>query len=66
MLNALVVAAVDLLHVDGAGWWSPDPDEPGNALPLVTRNISADYVEEGASSTTIRQFAISGGATRRW
>ena len=46
VLNALVDAAVELLHVDGAGLWIPDPDEPGNALPIVMRNISADYVEE--------------------
>jgi signal transduction histidine kinase len=46
VLNALVDAAVELLHVDGAGLWIPDPDEPGNALPIVMRNVSADYVDE--------------------
>jgi signal transduction histidine kinase len=46
VLNALVDAAVELLHVDGAALWSPNPENPGGSLPLVARNISADYFEE--------------------
>lgn len=60
VLNALVDAAVELLHVDGVALWGPDPEEPGNSVPLAWRNVSADYFEE------VRQINRDPAIRRLW
>ena len=46
VLNALVDAAVHLLHVDGVGVWGPDPRLGGRLAPLASHGLSAEYLVE--------------------
>ena len=44
VLNALVDAAVKLLHVDGVGLWGPDPRLGARMAPLASHGLSAEYL----------------------
>jgi PAS domain S-box-containing protein len=44
VLNALVDAAVKLLHVDGAGLWGPDARLGGRIAPLASYGLSPEYL----------------------
>ena len=51
VLQALVGAAVTLLHVDGVGLWGPDPRHGGRTAPLASHGLSAEYLLESARLT---------------
>ncbi len=46
VLAALVDAAMDLLQADCAGLWGPDPSLRKRMIPLESRGLSTEYLEE--------------------
>ena len=46
VLDALVDTAINLFDADGAGLWGPDPQRADGRVPLASRGLSAEYLDE--------------------
>jgi len=46
VLLTLVDAAIAMLKSDGGGLWGPDPRQGGELVPLASRGISTEYLQQ--------------------
>jgi PAS domain S-box-containing protein len=46
VVKALIDAATDLLHADGVGLWTREPERPHDLVPLASLGLSSDFLKE--------------------